>query len=101
MDLVFLSDSLIKRPYEVEILPGISDHSIVSLGLTMNEPRVNSITTSTYRDSNAADDTAILDELDLSYGPYEEDSRQLSVGVGDLGLRFKYIVLKCTARHVP
>lgn len=101
LDLVFFSDSLISRPHVVDILPGISDHSIVSVSLTLNPTRKETKIRSSYRDYNMADDTTILDELDIRFGPFEALGCQQSVSVTDLWLRFKALVHMCIKQYVP
>lgn len=101
LDLIFLSEGVASRPYNVELFPGFSDHLIVSVTMTLTPFRKTPRPVSSYRDFGMADDTAILDELDYHYGPFEELSRDESVSVNDLWLKFKTLVHKCINMYVP
>lgn len=101
LDLLFLTQGLLSQPVEVEVLPGLSDHCLVSMKLSFASFRKKTIEVSSYRDFNRADDTAVLDELDYCFGPFEELSCNESVTVNELWLEFKSLVHRCITRYVP
>lgn len=71
LDLVFLSNNI--EEYSCSIEEGISDHKMIVVSFTASitsyKKNANTITTKDY---NNADDTAVVDLLELSFSLFEQ-----------------------------
>lgn len=98
LDLIFLSDNI--ADYKVSVVDGISDHKMVLLTIKCDKTAVTSVPCRLiYKDFESADDTSIIDYLELSFNSFE-----LLCHSGDVQSAwncFKEIVFYCINKYVP
>lgn len=93
LDLLFLSQEVFD--YEISIEDGISDHKVVAATLKPNK-KLEKITRVKVYNFQAADDTSILDYLEMAF-----DAIPPTDDVNDLWEYFKKVVNDCLSRFVP
>lgn len=98
LDLVFLSSQL--EEYTVTVEEGTSDHRLVVVNITTEKSgRPKSVSRVTVKNYAEADDTSILDFLEVAFNEFQSASENESVET--LWNRFKTIVDTCVRRFVP
>lgn len=101
LDLFFLSDSVMLYPFEYSVVPGISDHSMVTLSLHLENLPSTCCDVTTYKHFDYTDDVGILDKLESSYPGFTDLSLTPANDVNNLWLKFKKIVIECIDHYVP
>lgn len=98
LDLVFLSRRVTHSTLSVE--EGISDHKLITVDIQLDaKPQKRPFIPVQIKNFARADDTSILDYLELSLHEFELAS--VSESVEELWQRFKIIVKHCTDKFVP
>lgn len=101
LDLFFVSNSMLRRVADTNVLDGISDHKLVYMCINLNdvpkgkrEERVVSV-------FSRAKDVEILDTLDLHFSRFTLLSECSTCTVNNLWCFFKNLVLQCVHDFVP
>lgn len=98
LDLVFLSSRVTHSTLSVE--ERISDHKLIAVNIQLDtKPQKRPFIPVKVKNFARADDTSILDYLELSLG--ESELASASESVKELWQRFKSIVKHCTDKFVP
>lgn len=100
LDLVFLSESVQRLGFDVNVLPGISDHEIVQFKSHML-PSTSRAIIKPFRDFNSADNESILDFLELDFDTFKSKYNNGYLDVNGLWLHFKTAVHTCINKYVP
>lgn len=98
LDCIFLSG--VYKEYIIEVLEGISDHSLVLLELPLNVQRAQCKKTKVL-DFSRADDVSIIDRLDWSLEEFVKLSENRDTTIDKLWHSFKRIVKSCITNFVP
>lgn len=100
LDLVVLSESVQRLGFDVNVLPGISDHEIVQFKSHML-PSTSRAIIKPFRDFNSADNESILDFLELDFDTFRSKYNNGYPDVNGLWLHFKTAVHTCINKYVP
>lgn len=101
LDLFLVSNSILHRGPKINVLKGISDHSMVYLTMPLKSVTKTKPVECMVPVFTRADDVAILDALDVSFSDFVARSHSSESSADDLWCFFKNLVLRCVKDFVP
>lgn len=101
LDLVFLSEHFPSDKAKVDILDGMSDHSIILCTVPTSDTHTQLKSFVTYPDFNNADDTSVIDHLSFELASFEHLGNDINTDIETLWKKFKAIVSHCIDNYVP
>lgn len=101
LDLIFLSNHFTTSQAQIDIIEGISDHSIPMCTFQLDHCITTQSTLKSFFNFHKADDASILTYLSHEFDSFSEKASQESTDVDALWLHFKSIVLHCITNYIP